>query len=86
MGKLRKRMSFSRIDEILDMPDLIEVQKNSYRRFLEVDLREVLGRRYHRLWTTPRTWSLEFVDYSLDEPKNTRGTLQGARHDLCRAR
>ena len=27
MGKLRKRMSFSRIEEILDMPDLIEVQK-----------------------------------------------------------
>ena len=43
MGKLRKRMSFSRIDEVLDMPDLIEVQKNSYRRFLEADLREVLA-------------------------------------------
>ena len=42
MGKLRKRQSFSHIDEILDMPDLIEVQKNSYRRFLEVDMREVL--------------------------------------------
>ena len=39
MGKLRKRMSFSRIDEVLDMPDLIEVQKNSYRRVLEADLR-----------------------------------------------
>ena len=39
MGKLRKRQSFSHIDEILDMPDLIEVQKNSYRRFLEVDMR-----------------------------------------------
>ncbi len=34
MGKLRKRMSFSRIDEVLDMPKLIEVQKNSYMRFL----------------------------------------------------
>ena len=33
MGKLRTRMSFSRIDEVLDMPNLIEVQKNSYRRF-----------------------------------------------------
>ena len=28
MGKLRKRMSFSRIEETLDMPDPIEVQKN----------------------------------------------------------
>lgn len=43
MGKNRKRMSFSRIDEVLQMPDLIEVQKNSYRRFLDVDLREVLA-------------------------------------------
>ena len=42
MGKLRKRQSFSHVEEILDMPDLIEVQKNSYRRFLDVDLREVL--------------------------------------------
>ena len=38
----RKRMSFSRINEVLDMPDLIEVQKNSYKRFVEEDLREVL--------------------------------------------
>ena len=43
MGKLRKRMSFSRIDTVLDMPDLIEVQKNSYQRFLDTDLREVLA-------------------------------------------
>ena len=70
MGKLRKRMSFSRIDEVLEMPDLIEVQKNSYRRFLETDLREVLAD------ASPITdyngnLELEFVDYSLEEPKNS---------------
>ena len=43
MGKLRKRMSFSRINEGLEMPDLIEVQKRSYQRFLETDLKEVLA-------------------------------------------
>ena len=43
MGKLRERMSFSRIDEVLEMPNLIEVQKNSYQRFLDTDLREVLA-------------------------------------------
>ena len=48
MGKLRKRQSFSHIDEILDMPDLIEVQKNSYRRFLEVDMWTIR-------WTSPKT-------------------------------
>ena len=52
MGKLRKRMSFSRINEGLEMPDLIEVQKRSYQRFLETDLKEVI------LWVSRRTpWS-----------------------------
>ena len=33
------RMSFARINEVLDMPNLIEVQKNSYRWFLEEGLK-----------------------------------------------
>lgn len=41
MGK-RTRMSFSKIEEVLEMPNLIEVQKNSYARFLNEDLLEVL--------------------------------------------
>ena len=49
MGKLRERMSFSRIDEVLEMPNLIEVQKNSYQRFLDTDLRETI------LWTSRKT-------------------------------
>ncbi len=70
MGKLRKRMSFSRIDEVLDMPDLIEVQKNSYRRFLEEDLREVLA-DVSPITDYTDNLVLEFLDYSLDEPKNS---------------
>ena len=70
MGKLRKRQSFSHIDEILDMPDLIEVQKNSYQRFLDVDLREVLD-DVSPIVDYTENLSLEFVDYSLDEPKNS---------------
>ena len=35
------RMSFSRIDEVLDMPNLIEVQKDSYQWFLDEGLKEV---------------------------------------------
>ncbi len=71
MGKLRKRMSFSRIDEVLDMPDLIEVQKNSYRRFLEEDLREVLA-DVSPITDYSENLVLEFVDYSLDEtPKHS---------------
>ena len=71
MGSLRKRMSFSQIDEVLDMPDLIEVQKNSYRRFLEEDLREVLN-DVSPITDYSENLVLEFVDYSLDdEPKNS---------------
>ena len=70
MGKLRKRMSFSRVDEVLDMPDLIEVQKNSYERFLKEDLREVLA-DVSPITDYTDNLVLEFVDYSLDEPKNS---------------
>jgi len=70
MGKLRTRQSFSHVEEILDMPDLIEVQKNSYRRFLDTDLREVLD-DVSPIVDYTENLSLEFVDYSLDEPKNS---------------
>ena len=70
MGKLRERMSFSRIDEVLEMPNLIEVQKNSYRRFLDTDLREVLA-DVSPITDYNGNLVLEFVDYSLDEPKNS---------------
>ncbi len=71
MGKHCKRMSFSRIDEVLDMPNLIEVQKNSYRKFLQEDLREVLA-DVSPIVDYSGNLILEFVDYSLDStPKNT---------------
>ena len=70
MGKLRTRQSFSHVEEILDMPDLIEVQKNSYQRFLDVDLREVLD-DVSPIVDYTENLSLEFVDYTLDEPKNS---------------
>ncbi|MBE5783420.1 MAG: DNA-directed RNA polymerase subunit beta [Clostridiales bacterium] len=71
MGKLRKRMSFSRIDEVLDMPNLIEVQKNSYKRFLTEDLKEVLA-DVSPITDYSENLVLEFVDYSLDStPKNS---------------
>ena len=41
MGKTKRR-SFSRINEILSMPDLIEVQKDSYRQFVDHGFGEVL--------------------------------------------
>ncbi len=65
------RMSFSKINEVLDMPNLIEIQKNSYQWFLEEGLKDVFND------TTTITdyagnLSLEFLDYRLDEtPKYT---------------
>ncbi|MCQ2453406.1 MAG: DNA-directed RNA polymerase subunit beta, partial [Clostridia bacterium] len=71
MGKHCKRMSFSRIDEVLDMPNLIEVQKDSYRQFLEEGLREVLA-DVSPIMDYSGNLILEFVDYSLDSaPKNS---------------
>ena len=64
MGK-KKRMSFSRINEVLDMPDLIEVQKNSYQRFVEEDLKEVLD-DISPITDYSEKLVLEFVDYSID--------------------
>ena len=65
----RKRMSFSRIREVLDMPDLIEVQKKSYRQFLEQGMREVLN-DISPITDYTETLSLELCDYHLDkEPK-----------------
>ena len=63
-------MSFSRIQEVLDMPDLIEVQKKSYNRFLEVDLREVLD-DVSPIVDYTENLTLEFVDYTLEAAKNT---------------
>ncbi|HHV60895.1 MAG TPA: DNA-directed RNA polymerase subunit beta [Clostridiaceae bacterium] len=65
MGKVT-RMSYSRIDEVLEMPNLIEVQKNSYKYFLEHGLREVF-RDVSPITDYTGNLILEFIDYSLDE-------------------
>ena len=64
------RMSYSRIEEVLDMPNLIEVQKNSYKWFLEEGLREVF-RDVSPIQDYTGNLILEFPDYKLedDNPK-----------------
>ena len=70
LGK-NTRMSYSRIQEVLDMPNLIEIQKNSYKWFLEEGLREVF-RDVSPITDYTGNLLLEFVDYSLDDtPKYT---------------
>ena len=62
------RMSFARIDEVLDMPNLIEVQKNSYRWFLDEGLKEVF-KDVSGITDYTGNLVLDFVDYKLDEDK-----------------
>ncbi len=65
------RMSFSKTDEVLDMPNLIEVQKNSYKWFLEEGLKEVF-RDISSISDYQGNLVLEFIDYRLDDkPKYT---------------
>ena len=60
------RMSFSKIDEVLEIPNLLEVQKKSYQWFLEEGLREVL-RDVSPIIDYSGNKYIEFVDYSIDE-------------------
>ena len=65
IGK-RKRMSFSKIKEIADLPNLIEIQVDSYKWFLEEGLKEVFE-DISPIEDYTGNLILEFVDYSLDE-------------------
>lgn len=60
------RMSYSRIQEVVEMPNLIEVQKNSYQWFLDEGLREVF-RDISPIMDYTGNLILDFVDYSLDD-------------------
>ena len=65
------RKSFSRINEVLDMPNLIEVQKNSYNWFLEEGLKEVF-QDISAITDYTGNLVLDFIDYRLDNtPKYT---------------
>ena len=66
------RMSFSRIDEVLEMPNLIEVQKDSYQWFLDEGLKEVF-KDVSGITDYTGNLVLDFVDYKLgvDKPNYT---------------
>ena len=67
LGKT-ERMSFSHIDEVLEMPNLIEIQKDSYKWFLEKGLREVFE-DVSGITDFSGNLVLDFVDYKLDTTK-----------------
>ncbi|MDD6221041.1 MAG: DNA-directed RNA polymerase subunit beta [Clostridia bacterium] len=67
------RMSFGKIDEVMEMPNLIEVQKNSYQWFLDEGLKEVF-RDVAEITDYTGNWVLTFIDYRIDE--KTKYTVQ----------
>jgi DNA-directed RNA polymerase subunit beta len=67
-GRHRQRRSYARISEVLELPNLIEIQTNSYEWFLREGLREM----FHDISPISDFTGnlvLEFIDYSLGEPK-----------------
>jgi DNA-directed RNA polymerase subunit beta len=94
-GSLRERVDFSKIKTSIPIPNLIEVQKRSYERFLQMDLlpkeREDAG--LQSVFTSVFPISdfrglsqLEFVDYSIGNWECKCGNLKGLHHlrTICR--
>ena len=72
------RKHFQEIKRIIDIPNLIDIQKNSYQRFLQADLPasarqnhgvEAVFRSVFPIRDFSETCSLEYVEYSLGTPK-----------------
>ena len=83
---LRERLNFGKVSPILDVPNLVEIQKRSYEQFLQkdipVDKREEKGLQAAFLSVFPiidynETASIEFLGYAESEPKlSVRDCLQ----------
>ncbi|MDR3344517.1 MAG: DNA-directed RNA polymerase subunit beta [Oscillospiraceae bacterium] len=62
-----ERQSFGQLEKVMEMPNLIEVQLNSYQWFLKEGLREVF-RDMASISDYTSKWELSFVDYRMDDP------------------
>jgi len=67
-GRHRQRRSYARISEVLELPNLIEIQTASYQWFLDEGLKEMF-QDISPIEDFTGNLSLEFIDYSLGEPK-----------------
>ncbi len=63
-----KRLSFSQIDEVIELPNLIQIQLSSYQWFLEEGLKSALEEVFPITDFTGHL-ELDFLDYSMGEPK-----------------
>ena len=67
-GDYRERRSFSKTKNVLELNDLLEVQKKSYKEFLETGIKEIFEDLFPVESFTGNI-SLEFGDYYFDEPR-----------------
>ncbi|MCF8001722.1 MAG: DNA-directed RNA polymerase subunit beta [Halanaerobiales bacterium] len=70
MSTVRERYSFAKIDDAMDLPNLIHTQLNSYQWFLEQGLKEVFE-EISPIEDFSENLVLEFVGYHLEDPKYT---------------
>src|SRR6186713_2529215 len=77
-NNFRVRKNYAKINKIIDIPNLIDIQKQSYEKFLQKDVpldkREDVGlqgvfKSVFPIKDFSETSSLEFVSYTLDKPK-----------------
>ena len=92
VGQKRIRRYFGKIREVLEMPNLIEVQKSSYDLFLRsgdsdkpLDGEGIQGtfQSVFPIKDFNETSVLEFVKYELEKPKYDVDECHAARPDLC---
>lgn len=67
-GDYRERRNFSRIRNTYELKDLLEIQKKSYERFINIGIKEVFEDLFP-VENFSGTLSLEFGDYHFDEPR-----------------
>src|SRR5271157_2792139 len=88
-GAVRQRINFSKIQTVIKIPNLIEVQRRSYERFLQMNLlpseREDVGLQAVFNSVFPITdfrgiAQLDFVDYSIGNWECKCGSLKGLHH------
>ena len=95
VGVIRERVDFSKIKTSIPIPNLIEVQKNSYERFLQMDLLpaerddsglESVFKSVFPISDFRGLSQLEFVDYAIGNWECKCGNLKGLHHlrSTCR--
>ncbi len=94
IGRKRVRKFFGKIEEVAEMPNLIEVQKASYDQFLLVvephggrpnEGLQAVFKSVFPISDFSNTSMLEFVKYEFEGSQIRRRRVPPARHDLCRA-